>query len=190
MSSRKRSGSGSKRPKEKVVFLYELLFRSDFEDPTKTNSEFWHEFFLLQPNVESLENEITKLSAEQLIGVKPNINLLFCQSIDLLDSGEFDFCPFANHQPHIKFVLIVYPFDSICMQSIRNVCVTVYKHFAHCSMQSSSATQPKLASIWSIRYSHSTMWKIKWNNWSRNAIICWYPKFRRHQDSCAWNFCW
>lgn len=81
MSSRKRSGSGSKRPKEKVVYIYEMLFRSDFEDPVKVNSEFWNEFFLLQPNVECLENEITKLSCEQLIVLKKNINLLFCQSI-------------------------------------------------------------------------------------------------------------
>lgn len=87
MSSRKRSGSGSKRPKEKVVYIYEMIFRLDFGDPTKTNPEFWYEFFLLQPNVESLENEITKLSCEQVIGLKKNINLLFCQSIELLDSG-------------------------------------------------------------------------------------------------------
>lgn len=87
MSSRKRSGSGSKRPKEKVVYIYEMLFRSDFEDPKQTNSEFWNEFFLLQPNLESLENEITKLSCEQLVALKRNINLLFCQSIEILDSG-------------------------------------------------------------------------------------------------------
>lgn len=141
MSSRKRSGSGSKRPKEKVVFLYELLFRADFEDPTKTNPEFWHEFFLLQPNVESLENEIIKLSPEQLIGVKPNINLLFSQSIDLLDSGEFNY-----------LICAVRPLDTcssttIPLQSIRNVCATVCKHFAHYSMPFSSATQPKLVSM-------------------------------------------
>lgn len=89
MSSRKRSGSGSKRPKEKVVYIYEMIFRTDFKDPTKTNSEFWHEFFLLSPNVECLENEITKLSCEQLIALKSNINLLFCRCIEMLDSGEF-----------------------------------------------------------------------------------------------------
>lgn len=88
MSSRKRSGSGSKRPKEKVVHIYELIFRLDFDDPTKSNPEFWQEFFLLQPNVESLESEVTKLSVEQLLGLKKNINLLFCRSIELLDSGE------------------------------------------------------------------------------------------------------
>lgn len=88
MSSRKRSGSGSKRPKEKVVYIYEMIFRTDFKEPTKANPEFWHEFFLLQPNVESLENEITKLSCEQLIALKGNINSLFCRCIEMLDSGK------------------------------------------------------------------------------------------------------
>lgn len=88
MSSRKRSGSGSKRPKEKVVYIYEMIFRTDFKEPTKSNPEFWHEFFLLQPNVESLENEITKLSCEQLIALKGNINSLFCRCIEMLDSGK------------------------------------------------------------------------------------------------------
>lgn len=89
MSSRKRSGSGSKRPKEKVVYIYEMIFRSDFEDPTKDNAEFWYEFFLLQPNVESLESEMTKLSCEQLITLKNNVNLLFCRCIEMLDSGLY-----------------------------------------------------------------------------------------------------
>lgn len=88
MSSRKRSGSGSKRPKEKVVYIYEMIFRTDFKDPTKTNPEFWHEFFLLSPNVECLENEITKLSCEQLIALKANINSLFCRCTEMLDSGD------------------------------------------------------------------------------------------------------
>lgn len=87
MSSRKRSGSGSKRPKEKVVYIYEMLLRPEFEDPAKNNVEFWNEFSLLQPNVEVLETELNKLSFEQLLALKRNINLLFTQSIDLLDSG-------------------------------------------------------------------------------------------------------
>lgn len=137
MSSRKRSGSGSKRPKEKVVFLYELLFRSDFEDPTKTNPEFWHEFFLLQPNVENLENEIIKLSPEQLIGVKSNINLLFCRSIDLLDSGEFWSCRVAwrpcewvdlcgNSHPN-SILLAEHP-KRVC-NSLQTLCALFYAIF-------------------------------------------------------------
>lgn len=87
-TQRKRSGSGSKRPKEKVVYIYELIFRGE-EDPTNNNNEFWNEFFLLQPNVETLETEVMKLTGEQLIGLKNNINLLFTKSIELMDSGEF-----------------------------------------------------------------------------------------------------
>lgn len=87
MTSRKRSGSGSsKRPKEKVVYIYELFFRG--EDPTSDSPEFWNEFFLLQPNVESIENEITKLTGEQLLTVKTNINLIFEKCIEILDSGH------------------------------------------------------------------------------------------------------
>ncbi|XP_037027698.1 armadillo-like helical domain-containing protein 3 [Bradysia coprophila] len=86
MASRKRSGSGSKRPKEKVVYIYELLFRG--EDPVNNNNEFWDSFFLLQPNVESLENELTKLSNDQLLLVKGNIKLLFVQSIQMLESDH------------------------------------------------------------------------------------------------------
>lgn len=88
MTSRKRSGSGSsKRPKEKVVYIYELFFRG--EDPTAQNAEFWNEFFLLQPNVESLESEIMKLGPDQLLTVKGNINLIFAKCMEMLDTGQW-----------------------------------------------------------------------------------------------------
>lgn len=86
MTTRKRSGSGSKRPKEKVVYIYELLFRG--EDPSNNNSEFWNEFFLLQPNVDTLEQELMKLTGEQFVTVKSNIHMLLSKSIELLDSGK------------------------------------------------------------------------------------------------------
>ncbi|XP_055377686.1 armadillo-like helical domain-containing protein 3 isoform X2 [Condylostylus longicornis] len=87
MTSRKRSGSGSsKRPKEKVVYIYEIFLRG--EDPTKDNPEFWNEFFLLQPNVESFENELSKLSIEQLVSVKNNLNLIFTKCIEMLESSH------------------------------------------------------------------------------------------------------
>lgn len=67
MTSRKRSGSGSKRPKEKVVYLYEkFLYFGGNRDLFENNPEFWEEFFLLQPNVEILEAELLKLSSENL----------------------------------------------------------------------------------------------------------------------------
>ncbi|ALC45859.1 CG8379 [Drosophila busckii] len=89
MTSRKRSGSGStKRPKEKVVYIYELLCRG--EDPSVDNAEFWHEFFLLQPNFESLEEQVSKLNNEQLQLVKPNLNTLFQKCIEMLDTSKED----------------------------------------------------------------------------------------------------
>uniref|UniRef100_A0A0K8UX73 UPF0668 protein C10orf76 n=1 Tax=Bactrocera latifrons TaxID=174628 RepID=A0A0K8UX73_BACLA len=87
MTSRKRSGSGSsKRPKEKVVYIYELFFRG--EDPTTESTEFWNEFFLLQPNVESLEAEITKLTYEQFIIVNKNLTLIFQKSIEMMETDH------------------------------------------------------------------------------------------------------
>lgn len=139
MSSRKRSGSGSKRPKEKVVYIYEMIFRTDFKEPTKTNPEFWHEFFLLQPNVESLEIEITKLSCEQLIALKGNINALFCRCIDMLDSGKhiFQIVPTKMCETNDAFFLRI--------QIIRSEFVIVYKHYVPFSMRFSSGMPRKPA---------------------------------------------
>lgn len=67
MTSRKRSGSASKRPKEKVVYLYEkFLYYGANKEQIENNPDFWEEFFLLQPNVEILEAELLKLSSENL----------------------------------------------------------------------------------------------------------------------------
>ncbi|KAG8230648.1 hypothetical protein J437_LFUL010665, partial [Ladona fulva] len=77
---RKRSGSGSKRQlKEKIVQIYESFFRGD--DPSLGNPNFWDEFFLLKPKVPHLEGEIQKLSGDQLISLKENINALFAQCV-------------------------------------------------------------------------------------------------------------
>lgn len=83
MTTRKRSGSGSKRQlKEKVVQIYESYFKG--EDLAKSNPSFWEEFFLLKPKVVQLEIEIQKITPEQLGTVKENINALFIQCIDTL----------------------------------------------------------------------------------------------------------
>lgn len=134
MSSRKRSGSGSKRPKEKVVYIYEMIFRTDFKEPTKANPEFWHEFFLLQPNVESLENEITKLSCEQLIALKGNINSLFCRCIEMLDSGINEFDTFAFWPNEIcdkinsLFIILADHPKRVC-NSLQTLCALFYAVF-------------------------------------------------------------
>lgn len=87
MTSRKRSGSGSsKRPKEKVVYIYELFFRG--EDPTVNSPEFWNEFFLLQANVECLEQEILKLTPESFTLVRHNLQILMQKCVAMLETGN------------------------------------------------------------------------------------------------------
>jgi hypothetical protein len=84
---RKRSGSNSKRPKEKIIYIYELLFKN--EQFVNIDSIFWEEFFMFNPNIEHFEAEILKLSnIEQVPFVKNNINLLINQCIKALESGK------------------------------------------------------------------------------------------------------
>lgn len=83
MTTRRRSGSGSKRLlKEKVVQIYESLFKG--EDLWKNKETFWDEFFLLKPKVNQLECEVQKITPEQLNIIKENINTLFVNCIDTL----------------------------------------------------------------------------------------------------------
>uniref|UniRef100_A0A182VPT3 DUF1741 domain-containing protein n=1 Tax=Anopheles minimus TaxID=112268 RepID=A0A182VPT3_9DIPT len=86
MASRKRSGSGTKRPKEKVVHIYELLCRG--EDPRRQNAQFWEEFFLLQPNMDTLECELLKLTPEQYSCAKHNTQQFFTECINILSTNS------------------------------------------------------------------------------------------------------
>lgn len=107
MATRKRSGSSTKRPKEKVVFIYETLFKG--QDYGRSNEQFWNEFFLLLPNVDALENELLRLNQESLSKIhfslllfvhfslllflcflgtaRKNINEIFTEAINILQTG-------------------------------------------------------------------------------------------------------
>ncbi|XP_078588857.1 armadillo-like helical domain-containing protein 3 isoform X1 [Branchiostoma floridae x Branchiostoma japonicum] len=70
-----RKGSSSKKPlKEKVVQIYESFFKG--EDPSLGNPNFWDEFFLMKANVAYIEKAFSKMTPEQLVALKDNINLL------------------------------------------------------------------------------------------------------------------
>uniref|UniRef100_A0A1Q3FXX5 Armadillo-like helical domain-containing protein n=1 Tax=Culex tarsalis TaxID=7177 RepID=A0A1Q3FXX5_CULTA len=88
MTTRKRSGSGSKQPKEKIVYIYELLLRG--EDVVKGYSNFWNDFFLISPpHLELLESEVQKLDDDfRTCVAKPNVILLIKQCISMLDSDN------------------------------------------------------------------------------------------------------
>lgn len=88
MAMRKRSGSGSKRDlKEKVVQIYESFFKG--EELACDNPSFWDEFFLLKPNMPQLQAEIHKLSVDQLMNMKDNINLFVKQCIEILGQEHY-----------------------------------------------------------------------------------------------------
>lgn len=86
---RKRSGSGSKRQhKGKLVPIYESFFKG--EDLTLAHPNFWNELFLIKPLVPHIESEILRMSNDQLIISKNNINSLVSHCIDtLVDEHPF-----------------------------------------------------------------------------------------------------
>lgn len=92
---RKRSGSGGKKVlKEKIVEIYESLFRGD--QIAIGNVNFWDEFFLLKPKMAALEGEIGKLQADQLAGMRENLNVLFHECVAHLSH---------NHQIRVVYAL-------------------------------------------------------------------------------------
>ncbi|XP_018328394.2 armadillo-like helical domain-containing protein 3 [Agrilus planipennis] len=99
MATRKRSGSGSKRQlKEKVVQLYETLFRG--EDIAKTSSLFWDEFFLLKPKIPHIESEIQKITTDKIDLIRNNVTLLFSKCIETL-----------GHEHSIR---VIYAMQTLC----------------------------------------------------------------------------
>ncbi|XP_023345372.1 UPF0668 protein C10orf76 homolog [Eurytemora carolleeae] len=113
MSMRKRSGSGGKKVlKEKIVQLYEGFFRG--ESVTLGNINFWEEFFLLKPKMGALESEIGALQADQLSGVRENLNSLVHECITHLSN---------THQIKVVYAL----------QTLTGVVRAVYKKCAQLS---------------------------------------------------------
>lgn len=89
ITTRKRSSSGSKRPKDKIVLIYEQIFmvKETHRNGTEIPDDF-QDLFTLQPNAEALEAEITKLTNEQVISIKSNIVSFLIKAIENLNSGE------------------------------------------------------------------------------------------------------
>eukprot|EP00095_Tigriopus_kingsejongensis_P007666 maker-scaffold156_size297567-snap-gene-0.24 protein:Tk07666 transcript:maker-scaffold156_size297567-snap-gene-0.24-mRNA-1 annotation:"hypothetical protein L798_14922" len=84
--------------KEKILQMYELLWRA--EDPKLGQPAFWDEFFLLRPKTHQLEADVAKLSAEQLVTARPNLNGLFRECVLNL-----------AHEHHIR---VIYGLQTLC----------------------------------------------------------------------------
>jgi len=98
--------------KEKIIQLYEGFFRG--ESVAVGNQNFWEEFFLMKPKMAALEGEIGALQADQLSGVRENLNTLVHECITHLD-----------HSHQIK---VVY-----ALQTLTGVVRAVYKKCAQLS---------------------------------------------------------
>lgn len=82
---RKRSGSNSKKTKEK----YELLFKNEESD--EVNENLLHEIINSNIVCENFETEVMKIvNIDQSAVVRKNLNLLLKECIKLLDSGKID----------------------------------------------------------------------------------------------------
>lgn len=87
MATKKGATSGPKRQfKEKIVQIYETLFKG--EALPSATAQFWDEFFLLKPKTVHIDNEIQKMSQEQLFLAKTNINLLVTGCIEALNDSN------------------------------------------------------------------------------------------------------
>lgn len=81
---RKRSGSNSKKTKEK----FEILFKN--EESEEINENLLTEISVEFINFENFEIEINKIvDIDKLAVVKKNLNLFIKECIKSLDSGEF-----------------------------------------------------------------------------------------------------
>ena len=86
--------------KEKIVQMYDVMFRHN-EDPEKVfGSAFWSEFFLLRPKIVVMEEIINKLSGEAVMQCKTNINALFGNCVENLSEDH-----------HIR---VVYALQTLC----------------------------------------------------------------------------
>ncbi|KAG1662865.1 Armadillo-like helical domain-containing protein 3 [Nymphon striatum] len=72
--------------KEKIILSYDKFFKG--ENPSVGNPDFWNELFLLKANVSYIENEFDKLSGDQVLAIKENINLIFYHCVKALEDDR------------------------------------------------------------------------------------------------------
>ncbi|CAL8097782.1 unnamed protein product [Calicophoron daubneyi] len=65
--------------KEKVLQIYDKLFQG--QDITQGRAEFWDDFFLLKVNLKSLTSHFEKLTSDELVRLKPQLNRLLLQCL-------------------------------------------------------------------------------------------------------------
>ncbi|RYP17616.1 hypothetical protein DL765_004398 [Monosporascus sp. GIB2] len=72
---------------QKIVHLYEALFKDDVDAESEKSEGFWLEFFLLKPDGTSLQKILTDLSPDELISLQPQTRQLFARAVQFLKKG-------------------------------------------------------------------------------------------------------
>ncbi|KAI0025897.1 DUF1741-domain-containing protein [Xylariomycetidae sp. FL0641] len=72
---------------QKIVQLYEELFKDDVDAEGDKPEGFWREFFLLKPDHASLQNILAELSPDDLIHLQPQTRQLFLRAVACLKKG-------------------------------------------------------------------------------------------------------
>lgn len=75
--------------KEKIVQLYEALFKCSDLPSLVDNESYWSQFFLLKANPKALDEIVTKLVDDEFIKHKNLFNLIFTQSILTLNCDNY-----------------------------------------------------------------------------------------------------
>ncbi|KAI1322108.1 hypothetical protein F5Y16DRAFT_404821 [Xylariaceae sp. FL0255] len=73
---------------QKVVKLYQALFKEEDESEGEQSEGFWREFFLLKPDRASLLDILDNLTPDNLINLQPQTRQLFSRAVDCLKSGN------------------------------------------------------------------------------------------------------
>uniref|UniRef100_H2ZR09 Armadillo-like helical domain-containing protein n=1 Tax=Ciona savignyi TaxID=51511 RepID=H2ZR09_CIOSA len=82
-----RRGSEGKKPlKEKVILLYDAIFKA--EDLSLENPNFWDEFFLLRVNSDYLEKKFESMTVKEVLNFKDDLNRFFAKCAEYIVSGH------------------------------------------------------------------------------------------------------
>ncbi|KAI6349789.1 hypothetical protein MCOR25_010631 [Pyricularia grisea] len=73
---------------QKVVRLYETLFKDDDEEGLAQTEGFWQEFFLLRPDRTSLRRILDELGPEELLEREDETRELFARAIAAMKKGS------------------------------------------------------------------------------------------------------
>ncbi|XP_039259173.2 armadillo-like helical domain-containing protein 3 [Styela clava] len=84
-----RRGTESKKPiKEKILLLYDMIFKPGNDDLTSENPNFWDEFFLLKVHPEYIEKKFEVLSPKDVLQLKDRLNSMFDKCLEYIQCDQ------------------------------------------------------------------------------------------------------